>query len=1348
MQLLRSLVAILSRSRFPVCLRPMGLVFACVLCSTGTGGEVLVPRGAEWSYHKGSTEASVPADAWRSPAFDAGSWATGASPLRYGDGEGGTVLSDMRQGYSSLFLRREFVVPDASVLETLRINVDYDDGFVVWINGVEVERVNVGPSPTHDSLATAGHECGVREQFVLPDPADYTVTGTNTIAVQGFNIDLDSSDFLIDIELESVRVVKDTKFSVDRGFYEEPIAVAITTETPGASIHYTTDGSAPSETHGTLYTEPLILAGTTVLRAMAFHEGMEPTNVDTQTYLFLDDILQQPPAPPGLPTTWGARDADYAMDPGIVEDPSYRDLLPAALQALPSLSLALDPGDMFGPDGLYHNGGSGDNKPWERATSLELIYADGSEGFQIDCSVRPHSHVVLKRSFKLLFRAEYGPVKLRFPFFESAPLHGDSAVTKLDRLILRAGLNRAWTNRWNPDDTCYTRDQWARDSQIAMSGLGSHGMFVHLYINGLYWGLYNAVERPDAWFTSAYRGGEQEDWYAVNHSGTVSGDRDRFDALRDLAERGGLADPGRYGELESLLDLEQYCDYLILNWYAGTGDWPGNNWYGGNRNHPAGPALFFCWDAEDIFDPLGSGRPGRSNDGAWVRPEFRQGGSSGHILPVIWHAARENPDFLCLFADRVYRHCFHDGALTEESSRTRWLVLNQSIQEAILGESARWGDAREGEGDPLRTPEDDWWPEVERVSSVSIEGNVGRFLDALRDESFYPAIDPPAFSRQGGLVPPGYPLTLESTSGSGDIFFTLDGIDPRPAGGGEVSAEASLYTTPVPIMKEGIVRARVLDQGTWSALGQADFLLPQDFGKLRFTEIMYHPPPVGDVDGDEFEFLELKNTGDTDLSLTGVHFSDGIAFEFPKGARIGAGEYRVLVSNGDAFRLRYPDVEVAGVYERNLSNGGETVTLADPFGDPVASVTYGDDPPWPGQADGDGYSLVTVNGSPVGLENDPAVWQRSASLGGSPGVGETQPLPAFPAITGQPRDVEVIEGEPALFRVYASGGPPPSYRWWFDDQITQTGSRWYFVTQPTTLADNGREVHCVVSNGFGAVTSRSVRLRVLPRPVSRELVAAGADWSYFKGTGEATSPRSLWRSVDFDASTWPSGPSPFGYGDPPWSTALDDMRDAYTTLYLRRRFEVPEGMRITELTLSADFDDGFVAWLNGTEVLRVNVHRGALYFDGLAAGNHESGQLESFRIPRPHSCIRPGGNLLAVQGFNVDPSSSDFKLDVRLSLEGVRLPPGPRNEFIRGDSNGDFTVDLGDVLHLLLRLFLEEAPVECDDARDVDDDGVVSVTDSIVLLDYVILMGAPPPPPFPLPGRDPTEDELICGWNG
>ena len=109
--------------------------------------------------------------------------------------------------------------------------------------------------------------------------------------------------------------VADTTFSHDRGFYTAPFSVTISSATTNAAIYYTTDGTEPSPANGTLYTAPVPVTTTTTLRAAAFLADHAPTNIDTHTYLFLNDVINQPNSYPGYPTSWAGRTADYEMDP-------------------------------------------------------------------------------------------------------------------------------------------------------------------------------------------------------------------------------------------------------------------------------------------------------------------------------------------------------------------------------------------------------------------------------------------------------------------------------------------------------------------------------------------------------------------------------------------------------------------------------------------------------------------------------------------------------------------------------------------------------------------------------------------------------------------------------------------------------------------------------------------------------------------------------------------------------------------------------------------------------------------------------------------------------------------------
>ena len=132
-------------------------------------------------------------------------WAQGATPIGYGEPEIVTTISDMRNEYTTLFLRKTFELSDATAIDELVARVDWDDGFVMWINELEVLRRNVagveGSPVAYDDLADSGHESGTAEEFLLPNPLDFLVNGTNVVAVQIFNQTLTSSDLLFDVEI-------------------------------------------------------------------------------------------------------------------------------------------------------------------------------------------------------------------------------------------------------------------------------------------------------------------------------------------------------------------------------------------------------------------------------------------------------------------------------------------------------------------------------------------------------------------------------------------------------------------------------------------------------------------------------------------------------------------------------------------------------------------------------------------------------------------------------------------------------------------------------------------------------------------------------------------------------------------------------------------------------------------------------------------------------------------------------------------------------------------------------------------------------------------------------------------
>jgi hypothetical protein len=565
--------------------------------------------------------------------------------------------------------------------------------------------------------------------------------------------------------------VADTKFSPDRGFYDAPFSVTISTATEGAEIRYTTDGTAPRPTHGLTYTAPIPISTTTCVRAVAYKPGWLQTNVDTHTYIFASDVIHQPANIPGYPNprTWlgGNKYAhhDYEMDPVVVNDPAYSSMIVDSLKAIPTMSLVTGRAAM---DTYYWGSG-------ESPASIELIYpADPDNSIQAECGVEPHSHNRLKRSLRLNFRAAYGDSKFKSDIFERAPLNGDSAGKSINKIVLRGGNNRCWARIWNPEKTTYTMGQWFRDTQIAMSGVGSHGTFVHLYINGIYWGLYNPVERPDAAFAALYLGGDDEDYYSVSHGGSHGGSATRYNYLKNTLIHKDMLDPKNYAEMKEYLNVESYIDYVLLSWFGGVGDWPRNNWWGANRNDPPEPFEYFLWDAEWSWETT------RGHNNGWVAPQFRSNDSGGPTIAAMWHSLRANGDFMMLFADRAYKHLFNDGVLTDHNCIDRYLTLNDFIRDAIVAESARWGDSLVTVGKPRRTRDVDWVAaEAETIGPGFMADNVAKFVHSLRNQGYYPSVDPPVFHIRGGPVASDFQMTLSNPNSSGTVYYTLDGSDPR-----------------------------------------------------------------------------------------------------------------------------------------------------------------------------------------------------------------------------------------------------------------------------------------------------------------------------------------------------------------------------------------------------------------------------------------------------------------------------------------------------------------------------------------------------------------------------------------
>ena len=173
------------------------------------------------------------------------------------------------------------------------------------------------------------------------------------------------------------------------------------------------------------------------------------------------------------------------------------------------------------------------------------------------------------------------------------------------------------------------------------------------------------------------------------------------------------------------------------------------------------------------------------------------------------------------------------------------------------------------------------------------------------------------------------------------------------------------------------------------------------------------------------------------------------------------------------------------------------------------------------------------------------------------------------------------------------------------------------------------------------------------RTEQRYVVRSGMRWRYHPGESD---PGRDWNQPDFDDGEWAIGPSGIGYGDGDDRTVLEDMRYNYVSAYMRHKFSYDPSGEIDRLILTMDYDDSFIAYLNGVEVARANVSGNPPAYDQSADGNHEAGVAETFDISDHIGLLREGANLLAIEGHNVSLTSSDFTLNPELVIETI-IPP-------------------------------------------------------------------------------------------
>ncbi len=860
--------------------------------------------------------------------------------------------------------------------------------------------------------------------------------------------------------------VEDVQFSVEHGFYEEAFTLSLSTATEGAEIMYTLDDREPDP--GTLftgpigetYTGPIEISKTTVVRAVAKKKGLQDSALRTRTYLFLADVMRQADVPEGFPERWGTRPSDYEMDPEVVGPIYSEEEVIAALRSAPTISLVTENDHLFSRDGIYTNSQAKDlvndgvEDAWERPVSVEFFGFPHGQTVQANAGIRMQGNASrspnrVKHNMRVIFRRHYGPGKMRFRLFE------DSEVETFNSINLRSNNGDSWIHPGVRLRAQYIRDQWHREVQRRMAQPNQSQIYAHVYINGLYWGMYHVFERFEASLLSEHFGGDEDDWDALQDTPAfqdivVNGSDDAYRLTHSLAKE-DLTVQENYDELLKYVDVDNQIDYLLINFYSGNQDWDHKNMRYGRRRTPVEGAqgngwMYFAWDSER------AGLNGLNTQSLTMDNTNKRTALGPSLLNAEMH---DNPDYHLRFADRVVKHLFNGGELTPEGAAESWNDLADLVYQPLIGESARWGDLHVSTPE---TREGNWQKQLDKENEVWFPGRTDVLLDQLATRGFIPRkITFPKLKPHGGVVSEGTTVTMRIFNDtifnpvSGDVHYTMNGADPRLPDG-SLHPEAIPYdSASPPVIDQAVtIMARVHDpDGDWSPLSEVDFYLaaPADEKTLLvISELHYAPAPAtpaeeaAGYEASSFEFIELKNVADHAIDLSGVQFTRGVTAVVADAPHsvLAPGEHAVLVANEEAFKLRYPQVDplrIVGVFaeESNLDSNGERVSVRDRHGVLLHTLRYDDREPWPVWNEGAGHSLVYVGGAGESIAH-PGNWS-AGEVGGSPGAANssdtTPPDPGESDVNlddwladhdlAQPMDSPTgVEGVPALL-YYAFG---------------------------------------------------------------------------------------------------------------------------------------------------------------------------------------------------------------------------------------------------------------------------------------------------------------------------------------
>jgi len=989
--------------------------------------ETVVYAADTWKYFIGNSQPDLN---WRDLGFDDQSWLSGPGGFGYADGDDATVIP---QCYS-IYLRKTFSILDADNIARCILNIDYDDGFVAYLNGVEIARAYIGIAGQemfyydlagiHEAVMYQG---GNPEYFFLDEQVvdDLLIDGENVLSIQVHNNTYESSDFSA-IPFFTLGIIDNTfSYGVPPGWFglsqnsEQHTSFSLAPEGETLFIfdedytiidEKTVSLLQPNHTHARIPDGASWCVTTTPSPASSNNAGICNIGYATQPIFmpeggFFDGsqsiyLLATEPntfitytidgAEPSatstlytaaitLDTTVVLRARTFSNDALLASNTATSTYFINETNTLPVVALTIEPYDLWDwNNGLYVSGPNADwgfpfynsNFWYNWERKAHMEYFDKERNFGFELDAGVKIHGGWSRAYP----QKSFRILTRDEYGTSKinyQLFYDKNITSIDALNIRnAGID------WNG---AHMRDMLMQKVAINTHMDIQNGRHCLMFLNGQYFGVFDVRERIDVDFiVENHPQLDREKIDIVKMNGIpMVGTANDFNAMVSFITSNDMSIPSNYEIASNWLDIENFCDYMMAEIYYINGDWLGggvNNIKYWRTNEPAGKWRYILWDTD-----FGLGFANYANY---------------DFLSVILNPWGYNPhsDMLnSLVANTQFKNYFvnrYADLINTIFDAEHFMQLANDLRDTIYTEMPRHFDKW---GIPNTNPYG-WGSSLDVPSWTN---NYQGMLNFIAER--------PTYSRNH--IQSNFNLW-------GQVDVTLN-VVPAEAGHIQISTIIpdeypweGVYFNGAPVkmtaianpgftfehwLSENLILFADPNQEIMNMISIDDTFTAHFTGSatqasVTISEINYHSDDTRNA-GD---WVELHNYGNTQMDISDWTFKDGIdasQFILPMPTILQPQERLVICFDSVLFKSQHPDVtNVMGNMNFTFENAGENLRLYNRNDQLIASVAYTDNSDWPKAADGMGRTLELSN--PLANLSDGSNW-FAGCIGGSPGEAFT-----------------------------------------------------------------------------------------------------------------------------------------------------------------------------------------------------------------------------------------------------------------------------------------------------------------------------------------------------------------------